>query len=82
MLDQPEAARAYYLQALEVAGRIGHRPDVALTHLALAELLLAHYPDEAAEAQEHLAFALTEFGAMKMRPALERALRHKGQLRA
>ncbi len=56
------------------------RPSSALTHLALAELLLAHYPDEATEAQERLQFALAEFQSMKMRPALERALRHKGQL--
>src|SRR6266516_4742575 len=34
------AARAYYVQALESAGKIGFRPEIALTHLQLAELLL------------------------------------------
>jgi hypothetical protein len=34
------AARGYYAQALESAGKIGFRPELALTHLRLAELLL------------------------------------------
>lgn len=34
------------------------------------------------EAMEHLDFAITEFQEMKMRPYLERALRHKGLLTA
>jgi len=33
-------------------------------------------------ALEHLDFAIAEFREMKMQPALERALRHKGLLRA
>ena len=45
--------------------------------LQLAELLLEHYPDERAEAMEHLDFAINEFREMKMQPSLERALRHK-----
>jgi hypothetical protein len=48
----------------------------------LAELLFEHYPDEAAEAQEHLDFAIAEFREMKMQPALERALSHRGLLKA
>ncbi len=43
----------------------------------LAELLLVHYPDEKAEALEHLDFAIGEFREMKMQPSLERAFRHK-----
>ena len=34
------------------------------------------------QAQQHLDFAIAEFRAMKMQPALERALRHKGILKA
>ena len=48
----------------------------------LAELLLDHYPDERAEAVEHLDFAIREFQEMKMQPSLERALRHRELLRA
>ena len=40
---------------------IRFRPEIALTRLGLAELLFEHYPDEAAEAQEHLDFAIAEF---------------------
>jgi DNA-binding NarL/FixJ family response regulator len=69
------AARAYYVQALEAAGRIRFRPELAQTHLRLAELLLAG-ADEAArsEALAHLATAIPELRDMKMQPALERAL--------
>jgi hypothetical protein len=35
-----------------------------------------------AEGSPHLDFAIGEFQAMKMQPALERALRHKELLRA
>jgi len=44
--------------------------------------LLPHYPDEKKEALEHLTFAIKELCDMKMRPALERALRHKDILKA
>jgi tetratricopeptide (TPR) repeat protein len=43
---------------------------------------LEHYPDEREAAIEHLDFAIAEFQAMKMQPALERALRHRGLLKA
>ena len=52
-------------------------PEVALTQLQLAELLLEHYPDEKSEALKHLDFAINEFREMKMKPSLERALRRK-----
>jgi hypothetical protein len=58
------------------------RPEIALIRLDLAELLLEHYPDERAEAIEHLDFAIAELRDMKMQPALERALRHRGLLKA
>jgi hypothetical protein len=75
-------ARAYYEQALERAGRIHFRPEIALTHLEIAELLLGHSPDQRKEALEHLDFAMAEFREMKMQPSLERALKHKGLLHA
>ncbi|MSQ27801.1 MAG: hypothetical protein EXR51_06655 [Dehalococcoidia bacterium] len=56
--------------------KIRFRPEIALTRLGLAELLLDNHPDRAAEA--HLDFAIAEFRAMKMAPSLERALRSRG----
>ena len=35
-----------------------------------------------AEGSAHLDFAIDEFRAMRMQPSLERALRHKGLLKA
>jgi len=40
MLGRPEEARGYYDQALEVCTRARHRPEIALTRLEIAELLL------------------------------------------
>jgi ATP/maltotriose-dependent transcriptional regulator MalT len=69
------AARAYYAQALEVAGKIRFRPELALTQLRLAELLLEEAGDIArSEALAHLNIAIPELRDMKMQPALERAL--------
>jgi DNA-binding NarL/FixJ family response regulator len=69
------AARAYYLQALEAAGRIRFHPELALTHLRLAELLLEGRDDHAqSEALEHLDAAIPELQDMRMEPGLERAL--------
>jgi hypothetical protein len=51
------------------------RPELALTRLQLAELLLEHYPEERAAALEHLDFVINEFRQMKMQPSLERALK-------
>jgi len=45
-------------------------------------LLLAHYPEEKAEALEHLDFAISELREMKMQPALERALKQRENLEA
>jgi tetratricopeptide (TPR) repeat protein len=75
LLGERERAQAYYRRALDAAGMIGFRPEIALTRLQLAELLLAHYPDERAEAEGHLRFVIPEFETMKMAPALERARR-------
>jgi hypothetical protein len=82
LLGEPDKARSYYHQALEAAGKIRFRPEIALARLQLCELLLDHYPDERAEALEHLDFAIGEFRDMKMQPSLERALSHRDILKA
>ncbi len=118
LLGDREKAKAYYQQALEVCARVRCRPEIALTRLQIAELLLQEAedarrsqgrgdlaptdvvpdagvgsPDPTAsrlrraeelhkEAMEHLDFAIGEFQEMKMQPSLERALRHKGLLKA
>jgi DNA-binding CsgD family transcriptional regulator len=69
------AAGAYYIQALQSAGKIGFRPELALTHLRLAELLLEDADDHAqSEALEHLDVAIPELQDMRMQSGLERAL--------
>jgi predicted ATPase/class 3 adenylate cyclase len=75
LLGDPAAARAHFATALDVASRLGDRPETALTRLAIARTLFDHYPDEREDAREHLNFALAEFQAMKMQPALEEAMR-------
>jgi tetratricopeptide (TPR) repeat protein len=82
LLGRPDEARKYYQEAIKVCREIGFRPELALTRLQLAELLLEHYPDEKKEALDHLDFAIKEFQDMKMQPSLERALRHKEILKA
>jgi tetratricopeptide (TPR) repeat protein len=77
LLGRPEEARKHYDEAIRVCTEMRFRPELALSRLQLAELLLEHYPDEKSEALEHLNFAISEFREMKMQPSLERALRHK-----
>ena len=82
LLGNHEGARGFTAQAIEVATRVRHRPEIALSRLQLAELLLEGSTEEQKSAAEHLDFAIAELRAMKMQPALERALRHKGLLKA
>jgi tetratricopeptide (TPR) repeat protein len=82
LLGKYDEARKYYDEALKVATEMKFRPEITLTRLNIAELLLEHYPDEKKEALEHLDFAIKEFREMKMQPSLERALRHKDILKA
>ena len=81
LLGEPDKARGYCRQALEAAGKIRFRPEIALTRLQLAELLLdpsassgQGSAEERAEAVEHLDLAIGELRDMKMQPSLERAL--------
>jgi tetratricopeptide (TPR) repeat protein len=82
LLGNLDEARAFYAKAIDICAEVRHRPELALTRLSLAELLLEHYPDERDAAIEHLDFAIGEFREMKMQPSLERALRHRGLLKA
>jgi tetratricopeptide (TPR) repeat protein len=82
LMGRYDEARKYYQEAIKVCTEMRFRPELALSRLQLAELLLEHYPDERSEALEHLDFAIKEFREMKMQPSLERALRHKDILKA
>ena len=82
LLDRYDEARQHYQEAIRVCTEMRFRPELALSRLQLAELLLDHYPAEKKDALEHLDFAIKEFREMKMRPSLERALRHKEILKA
>ena len=82
LLGRYEEARKHYGEAIKVCTEMSLRPELALTRLQLAELLLEHYPKQRAAALEHLDFAISEFRDMKMQPWLERALRHKEILKA
>jgi DNA-binding CsgD family transcriptional regulator len=77
------AARGYYVRALETAGKIRFRPELALTHLRLAELLLKEADDgERSDALAHLDIAIPELKDMKMQPALDRAVALKDKCEA
>jgi tRNA A-37 threonylcarbamoyl transferase component Bud32/tetratricopeptide (TPR) repeat protein len=75
LLGRIEEARGHYDEAAKITTEMSFRPELALTRLQLAELLLEHYPDEKAAALEHLDFAVKEFREMKMQPSLDRALK-------
>jgi tetratricopeptide (TPR) repeat protein len=82
LLGRYEEARKYYDEAIKVCTEMRFRPELALSRLQLAELLLEHYPNEKKEAVEHLDFCIPEFRDMEMQPSLERVLRHKEILKA
>jgi DNA-binding CsgD family transcriptional regulator len=73
LLGNSDEALAYFNQALDIATRVQFRPEVALTQLQLAELLVTYHRDRREEARSYLASALTELDAMNMQPSLDRA---------
>jgi DNA-binding CsgD family transcriptional regulator len=73
-LGDRAAARTHYASALEVTERMRARGERALTVLGLAELQLSDDFEERAEGRRQLEFAISEFEAMNMRPALARAM--------
>jgi hypothetical protein len=81
-LQRPAEARGFLETANGFSAEMGNRPELALSRLGLAELLLDHYPEERDAAIEHLDFAIAELRDMKMQPALERALGRRGLLKA
>jgi hypothetical protein len=63
----PAPPRGYYLKALDSVGKIRFRPELALTHLRLAELLLKEANGAARpETDEHLNLAISELQDMKI----------------
>ncbi|MEW6185918.1 MAG: protein kinase, partial [Thermodesulfobacteriota bacterium] len=82
LLERYDEAREHYQEAIRVCTEMRFRPELALSRLELAELLLKHFPQERSEAIAHLDFCIPEFRDMKMQPSLERALRHKEILKA
>jgi RNA polymerase sigma factor (sigma-70 family) len=66
-------ARSYFERAIESAGKIAFRPEIALSHLHLAENFLEDA--DHSSALQHLDIAVPELRDMQMRPTLERALR-------
>jgi tetratricopeptide (TPR) repeat protein len=82
LLEKYDEAREHYEEAIRVCTEMKFRPELALSRLGLAELLFDHYPQEKAEALEHLDLTIKDFREMKMQPSLERALRRKDILKA
>jgi hypothetical protein len=82
LLERYEEAHQHYQEAIKICTEMRFRPELALSRLELAELLLKHYPQEKSEAIAHLEFVIPEFRDMKMNTYLERALRHKEILKA
>ena len=77
LLGRYEEALQHYQEAIRICTEMRSRPELALTRLQLAELLLEHFPQEKSDAIAHLDFAIAEFQEMKMQPSLQRALHHK-----
>jgi len=82
LLGQYEEARQNYQEATKICAEMRFRPELALTGLQLAELLLDHFPQERAEAISHLDFTIGEFRERKMQRSMERALGNKEILKA
>lgn len=82
LLDDYQGAQAAYEAAIEATARVRHRPELALTRLRLAELLLEGTPSERIEARHHLELAIPELDATEMRPFLARAHSIRGRARA
>jgi hypothetical protein len=79
LLDRPDDARAYYATGLAACQKIRFRPEIAVLRYQLAELLLDSYPDERAEAVEHLDFAIDELRSMGMTLPLNKAVALKAR---
>jgi len=76
-----ESSQPYMVLPL-IAGDVEGLIDDAPDHRIPLEQALDHYPDERAEALEHLDFAIGELRDMKIQPSLERALSRRDILKA
>jgi transcriptional regulator with XRE-family HTH domain len=75
LLGRADDARAYYQQAIELCRAVRFLPELALSQLAMAELLLTYnYAEDWMAALAHLDAATTAFREMQMQPSLDRAL--------
>jgi DNA-binding CsgD family transcriptional regulator len=81
LLGDFDRAKTGYAEAIDFCERISYRPELALSRLDLAQLLLKHFSGERGTAFAHLDFAIAEFEAMGMQPALKRALQLRGRRR-
>jgi hypothetical protein len=82
LLSRYEEARNHYQEAIRVCTEMRFRPELALTRLQLAELLLEHYTQEKSEAIVHLDFAIAEFREMKMQPIPGASIKAQGDSEA
>jgi DNA-binding CsgD family transcriptional regulator len=73
LLGEHAQARERFRAALAAGEKMRFRPEIALTRLALAELILDHFPRERAEAFEQLEACIPELREMKMQPSLRKA---------
>ena len=78
--EAAEKIRATLDSALQVATAMRFQPEIALTSLQLAELLMTQFPEERHLALDHLDMAIEAFERMKMKRSLERALELRGQI--
>jgi ATP/maltotriose-dependent transcriptional regulator MalT len=72
-LGRFEEARNYFRQALKICTDTRFLPELTLTRLHLAELLLLHYPNEEKNALDLLSNAVKDLDEMKMQQSLEHA---------
>jgi len=73
LLGRYDEALGHYEDAIDFCQQLGYRPELALTRMDLARLLLRHLPDERQRALDYLDQAVAEFEAMGMPTALATA---------
>jgi hypothetical protein len=82
LLGRFDESRNLLEKALEVCQQIDYLPELALTRLDLAELLIRQFPNERPRALQLLDLTLVALEEMGMLPALERALALRNATRA
>ncbi len=77
LCGDPEGAWAYATSAFDIASKSRFRPEIALSQLALAEIVIDHFPERQNEASWYLDRAVAELRDMRMEVALQSALRRR-----